>query len=98
MSALFDDPIKGRTVRGERPVLWLGIVERPRELGNGVRLLLADESGGLTLADIGDVVIDWEYGFDPEKGAMGWMDKTYEGEERTVPEPPGADIGLDDDE
>lgn len=99
MSALFDDPIKVRLVRGESPRLWLGITERPKEIGNGIRLILADEQGGLSLHDLGDVVIDWRYGYDPEKQAYGWMDKIHEEEERTTPEPPGIDIGgLDDDE
>jgi hypothetical protein len=99
VSALFDEPIKARTVSNDQPVLWVGVTERPKEIGNGIRLILADATGGLSLGDIGDIVIDWRYNFDPSKGAYGWMDKVHELEERTTPEPPGVDLeGLDDDE
>ena len=76
MSAfLFDQQIHARLVRGGLPVLWIGIVDQTREAGGtGIRLILCDANGGLSLADLTDIVLDFRYEYIPRRGAKGWTD------------------------
>ena len=95
MSAfLFDQQIHARLVRGGLPVLWIGIVDQTREAGGtGIRLILCDANGGLSLADLTDIVLDFRYEYIPRRGAKGWTDY-YAGRARGRVGPPSED---DDD-
>lgn len=96
--SLFQNPVRATTVRGEDQVLVVGVIANTQSIPPSVRLLINYRNGELSLADVGDVVMNWRYGTIPHgkrAGQVGWFDFVPDGEEPM----PEVDVDyLDDDD
>jgi hypothetical protein len=92
MSALFDEPVRGK-FEGKQ-VMIVGIIDPDTDHRGLAKLLINHADGQLGLADIGLVKTLWRYGViptGPRKGEIGWWDDIPEDEEQVNP------IDVDDD-